>query len=265
MNAQDQVERLLAESGSLLIRQNKHLVYRLPNGRNFVAAKTPSDPARAAQNNLHDLRRALGLPRRATNTQEGATMEPVQSRQSEPRPEQASAPQASSLTEPRPDNLQSRIAAFIAKEEAAQELLMAQAQQLERRVQMLKALLPFAEDPATEAALQTLIPAPVPPPVAAPPLLPEPPQQVTERVQVTRQLVFAATQTFEGAFTINDLVTLMTAGRQINPDERRRIRSSIAQCAVSLHERGELIKEEGHFGRKQTVWKAARVSRGATG
>jgi hypothetical protein len=154
---------------------------------------------------------------------------------------------------------------MIAKEEAAQERLMAEAQRLERRVQMLKALLPFAEDPATEAALRALIPAPAPPPAPTPPPPPEPPQQITERVQVTRQLVFAATQTFDGSFTINDVVALMTAGRQIDPDERRRIRSSIAQCSVSLFERGELIKEEEHFGRKQTVWKAVRVNAGGNG
>ena len=82
---------------------------------------------------------------------------------------------------------------------------------------------------------------------------------------MTRQLVFAATQTFAEPFTINDVVALMTGGRQIAADERRRIRSSIAQCVISLYERGEVIKEEEHFGRKQAVWKRAPLNGSGTG
>ncbi len=40
MNAAAEVSRLLSECGAVLIRQNKHLVYSLPNGQNFVLAKT---------------------------------------------------------------------------------------------------------------------------------------------------------------------------------------------------------------------------------
>ena len=65
MNAQHEIDRLLDESGAVLVRQNKHLVYRLPNGLNFVAAKTSSDPERAAKNSLSALRRALGVLRAA--------------------------------------------------------------------------------------------------------------------------------------------------------------------------------------------------------
>lgn len=60
MSAEDQVNHLLRESGARLIRDRKHEVWRLPNGRNFVRAKTTSD-CRSERNNLSDLRRALGI------------------------------------------------------------------------------------------------------------------------------------------------------------------------------------------------------------
>ena len=88
----------------------------------------------------------------------------------------------------------------------------------------------------------------------------EPPQQIVERVQVTRQLVFAATQTFGEKFTVNDVMDLMTGGRQIEGRERLRVRQSIAAAMVSLHERGELLKAEEHYGRSQTVWQKAELN-----
>ena len=122
---------------------------------------------------------------------------------------------------------------------------------------LLKALLPFADDPAIEGSLRTLLPAP-----SAPAAFQRqaPPQQIVERVQVTRQLVFAATQTFEGRFSVNDVMDLMTGSRQIEGQERLRVRQSIAAAMVTLHERGELLKAEEHCGRSQTVWLKAQLA-----
>jgi hypothetical protein len=64
MNAELEVTRLLRDSGAVLIRENNHEVYRLPNGKNFVKAKTGSDH-RGALNSLSDLRRTLGVERPA--------------------------------------------------------------------------------------------------------------------------------------------------------------------------------------------------------
>jgi hypothetical protein len=139
---------------------------------------------------------------------------------------------------------------------------MAQAQRLERRVQMLKALLPFADDPATEAALKAVT---TPPPAPPAPPRPEQPQQITERVQVTRELVFAATHTFDGTFTVNDVLALMTRGRQIGGDERMRVRSSIAQSMITLCDRGQLIKEAEGYGRRQAIWKKAPLNGSGVG
>lgn len=257
MNAQQEIDRLLSQSGAVLIRQNKHLVYRLPNGKNFVAAKTSSDPDRAAKNSLSELRRALGAPR-TTARQEPAIMKEPQQTVHHSGQNQPSEPPRQEFSGPsQEDNLRSRIESMIAGEEAAQDVLMAEAQRVERRVQMLNALLPFADDPATEEALKAItLPAPVP----TAPSPEEPPQQITERVQVTRQLVFAATQTFDGTFTVNDVMALMTGGRQIDGSERMRIRSSIAQAMMTLYERGELIREAEGIGKRQAVWRKAALN-----
>jgi predicted RNA binding protein YcfA (HicA-like mRNA interferase family) len=44
------LRELLRTNGFTLLRQRKHLVWRHPNGRNFITAKTPSD--RFAENNV---------------------------------------------------------------------------------------------------------------------------------------------------------------------------------------------------------------------
>ena len=261
MNAQQEIDRLLAQSGAVLVRQNKHLVYRLPNGRNFVAAKTPSDPDRAAKNGLSDLRRALGVPR-LTAKQEPIFMKDVQERIHQNPQIDSREPHLQDLPGPVDTGLRSRVEAMISREEGAQELLMTQAQQLERRVQMLKALLPFADDPATEAALKAIA---SPPPVPPPPSRPEPPQRITERVQVTRQLVFAATQTFDDTFTVNDVLDLMTGQWKIDRPERMRVRCSIAQAMTTLHERGELIREAEGYGKRQAVWRKAALDGNGNG
>ena len=259
MNAQEEIDRLLAQSGAVLIRQNKHLVYRLPNGRNFVAAKTSSDPERAAKNGLSDLRRALGAVGTVIRKEQIAMEHPQEANQSHSNPQTgAPAPPLAAASPGGHNALRSRLESMIAQEEIAQERLLGEAQQLERRVQMLKALLPFADDPVTEAALKAIAGAPLPPSPA--PGAPEPPQLITEHVQVTRQLVFAATQTFEDMFTINDVLALMTGDRPIAAEERLRVRQAIAHAMKTLWERGELVKEEGHYGRHQSVWRKADLN-----
>ncbi len=244
MNAGIEVERMLEQSGAVLARQNKHLVYRLPNGRTFTRHKTPSDH-RAALNELSDLRRALGVVRGKPKPRKAAPIVAV--------PEQPQSSQA----QPK-EVLKDRIAAAIAVEEAIQETLLAEAQAHERTVHMLKALLPFADDPKMEDSLRGVLPAPETPEPA--PAIAAPPEAITERVQVTRQLVLAATQTFDDQFTVNDVMALMTNGRQIDSQERTRIRSSIAQCMIALFERGEIVKEREHFGRRQTIWRKAALN-----
>lgn len=58
----DQVNELIQEHKGVLIRSKNHEVWRFPNGKTFVRAKTPSD-VRADANNLSDLRKILGIER----------------------------------------------------------------------------------------------------------------------------------------------------------------------------------------------------------
>ena len=54
MTILDQLKR----AGAVLVRQKNHQIWRLPNGRNYVMAHTPSD-GRAGRNQAAVLRRLL--------------------------------------------------------------------------------------------------------------------------------------------------------------------------------------------------------------
>jgi hypothetical protein len=57
-NPEVEVDRLLRESGAVLARNKKHEVWKIPGGKTFVKASTPSD-RRATANQLSDLRKVL--------------------------------------------------------------------------------------------------------------------------------------------------------------------------------------------------------------
>lgn len=59
------VEVLLKKNGAMLIRQRKHLIYQLPNGRRIAVSGSPSD-WRALRNQMAQIRRALGGSQDAT-------------------------------------------------------------------------------------------------------------------------------------------------------------------------------------------------------
>lgn len=56
------VLRTINEHGGRLVRRKRHLVFRFPDGRKFVAPKTPSD-LRAWRNSLSVLMRFLRTPK----------------------------------------------------------------------------------------------------------------------------------------------------------------------------------------------------------
>src|SRR6266699_1375539 len=60
MSPHDQIAKLLNDHGAVLIRQRKHQIWRLPDGRSVTIASTPSDH-RAAWKTVALLRRDLGL------------------------------------------------------------------------------------------------------------------------------------------------------------------------------------------------------------
>lgn len=66
------VAKVLKAVGARLKRDRKHLVYELPNGRNVVLPKTPSD-WRSELNCVSDIRKAAGVarsPKAATEPRE---------------------------------------------------------------------------------------------------------------------------------------------------------------------------------------------------
>jgi len=174
-----------------------------------------------------------------------------------------SAIEPPSAPPPEPD-LKQRISAAIAEEEAQQERLLSAASEVEQRIALLKAILPFAEkDQAIEDTLRGVLRKPraaEPGPAQSQPsrvLSPAPPQQIVNRFQVSRDLVLAAVQTFDDTFTLNDLLALMTNGAHLDPSERTRVRASIASCLMQLYERGHVTRESEHFGRTQATWRKA--------
>lgn len=52
------IRQQLKRAGAVLVRQHKHQIWRLPDGRNFVMANTASDH-RAEKNQIQVLRRML--------------------------------------------------------------------------------------------------------------------------------------------------------------------------------------------------------------
>jgi hypothetical protein len=52
----------------------------------------------------------------------------------------------------------------------------------------------------------------------------------------------------------------MTGNLRIDSPERLRVRASIAQCMMTLHDRGELIREAEGFGKRQAIWRKAALS-----
>lgn len=59
----DRVTELLEEHKAELVRNHKHQIWRLPNGRTFVRSNTPSD-RNSHHNDISDLRRLLGIKRK---------------------------------------------------------------------------------------------------------------------------------------------------------------------------------------------------------
>ena len=55
---QNRLDDALRDAGAVLVRTNKHRIYRLPNGRTYVRSGSSSDH-RAEMNGLRDLARLL--------------------------------------------------------------------------------------------------------------------------------------------------------------------------------------------------------------
>jgi hypothetical protein len=272
MNPEAEVHRLLDECGAVLVRQNKHRVYRLPNNQNFVMASTASDH-RAMANNLADLRRMLNTTRERvmTPTTTEATPEvplsvPVEA---SPAPEPVAVASDATLpappavpTEPKVETLAERITAAIAAAEQEQEQLLLAAQIAERRVHLLKALEQFADDPTVERTLGGLIKVPRPTGPVIKTTTPDAPQgRVTSSVYpviVTRDRVFETATRLgadDRAFSTVSVTQQMIGDQHVNPKDRNRIHASISHAMVVLADRGLVVLHEKGYGKRPSLWR----------
>ena len=233
-----------------------------PDGEEFLferKAGSPAIDARVASRKLNQI-----LARRSGQVEEEPVVQRVNGAAREDVPVVTLVPAVlgiepmQTLDTPPSTNMKERWIAAVAQAEAYREKLLADAQLADRRVQMLKAMVPFMEDPTFADTLRAVLPSldPAPAPAVAAPAAPPPPQQISEYVQVTRELVYAATQTFDDAFTVNDVVDRMLNGRDVDKVERNRIRMSVAGGMIALNERGQVTREFQGIGRRQSIWRA---------
>ena len=269
MDGDEAVDRMLKNAGAELIREGKHLVYRLPNGHNFVRAKTPSD-YRIGQNNLRDLRRAMNIPRAEFNRQlypekgerkivepQPATMEPVQAKPL-PTAMPTVMPEPSA---PKPaETYRDRLLKVLEQKELHRKALLDEASREESAIAALSLLLDV-DDSILGNALQSLLPKPAPAPVFRS-HEPAPPDFVTDRVHVTQQLVFAATQVTESSFTLDEIVEIMIGGRRVNGDERARIRSCVDTLLRTLVQKGKVLKIRQGKGRMPGLYQKIAIAPG---
>jgi len=230
-----------------------------PDGEEFLferKAGSPAIDARVARRKLNQI-----LARRSGQVEEEPVVQRVNGAARAEVPVVTLVPAVpaiepmQTLDTPPSTNMKERWSAALAQAEAYREKLLADAQLADRRVQMLKAMVP---NPAFADTLRAVLPSlnPVPAPAVAAPAAPPPPQQISEYVQVTRELVYAATQTFDDAFTVNDVVDRMLNGRDVDKVERNRIRMSVAGGMIALNERGQVTREFQGIGCKQSIWRA---------
>ena len=272
MNPAIEVDRLLEQSGAVLIRQNKHYVYKLPNGKSFVRSKTPSDH-RAAHNSLQDLRRMLGVAVVKETTQAvqasemttapaaavpPALQQPIPTPTPEPPPPPPPPPPAAAT-------LADRLAAAVTAAEEEQEQYLLAAQVAERKVHMLKALEPFIGDQPIEHTLRALLGAPKPPSPPSPVVKAATvaaPQQARQSptpfpVFVTRDLVFEVAKRLgadNNAFTTVQITEIMIGDQKVSPKDRTRIMASISHAVTVLGDRGLLQLHEKGWGKKPALW-----------
>lgn len=183
--------------------------------------------------------------------------------------------------------------------------LLAQAQKVEKAMNILKAVAPFLDEDSeeVETALRAIFPkglpgsapptpprpsaapevrtfhgpglesanhvhhaAPPAPPVPAAPGPAKPPiveaKSVTDRVMVTNQLVYAATQTFADRFTVNDVMARMVGDREVDAVESKRIRSAVTSCLFALLEKGMVDKKTTGNRTTQSLWTKVPIRAG---
>lgn len=241
-NPQTRLDELLESSGATLIRNRKHLVYSLPNNRRFTRASTPSDH-RSAHNSISNLRRALGIattsvPPPVAPPPPQPRFPPVYLKPPAPEPSSvvAAAPEPQQAPAPEPvieGSLRERLNGLIESAQKESAAYMEESLTIDRYAQMLSAILPFADEPMTEAILALLVPTPAAitePATPTPPPAPPAPAPPPASVSVTRDLVLDAIAKQKGTFTVSDIFDVLAEGVPALQDaEARRTKNLIGQ------------------------------------
>jgi hypothetical protein len=238
-----ELDKLLAEHGAVLVRQGKHMVYKLPNNKVFVKAKTPSD-RRSELNQLSDLRKLLGLKKKIVAAVSTSTSASTST--STPTPVPAAHAPASAPESPQPpESFVTRLEAAIALEKSIEDHYMLLAGEHEQARKMLESLRPFAENAQVPEILAEILGK-----LPAPEVVQAPQKQF---VKVTRDQILAAAGELE-SFTISDMLGHLTRGMDVDADELHRAKGALAQMFTSLLGQGLLRKIKEHAGRAQAVW-----------
>lgn len=247
----EDIVQLLKDHNCTLIRDGNHLVYRLPSGKNFVMSKTPSD-FRSERNNLAILKRSLGLER-----PEKVVRSPTA------QPSATHTNGSPSILQDLPTTLELSIEEQLASERRRYDFLLEEAAKAERNIAMLSTLQAFADMPDTEPMLRAVLGE------QSPIKGPTPDSgvhkgAVTRTVQVTKQLVLAATSMFERTFSLNDLLEKMVGEEygKLEDLEQKRIRSSVISSINVLIDNGQVRRTMAGVGRRPAVY--ARVATPAT-
>lgn len=220
-------------------------------------SQTGNQPAQTIQGGLSATEHAGMQPREQEDTWEGVTQE------SEP------------ATPPKSE-LRQRLDAQIAELETVHAALKAQLEDNQKRMDRLtKVLLVVEDDPELEETLISVLLPKQPPaterraklgrrlggrafgrkgPREPRQIPPGPPQAITAPSQVTRNLVFAATQTFDKEFNTTDVVRRMIGETDMPPEQYKVIRSCISQNMLALAKRGELIQVSRGQGHTPSRW-----------
>lgn len=87
------------------------------------------------------------------------------------------------------------------------------------------------------------------------------PQSISDAVMVTKQLVLAATQTFNKPFTTRELINLMIGDKKPNQAEQSRISQSVSATLVSLSNDGSVTRVKRGYANIPATWQKIDITK----
>jgi hypothetical protein len=156
------------------------------------------------------------------------------------------------------ETLNIRIQEKLAELSNEKEGHLAAARRLENQISKLALLAEGEEDPDMEVLLQSILnpvqaqEPPLPQPVPPPP----PPPPPTQRVMIKADKIYAASQTFDGLFTLNQITDMLCDAEGVTDrEEKTRVRSAISSMLAKLASEGRVIHVEKGRGKLQGTFR----------